>query len=237
MTYAKTMISEKRVLQWDNKRVVYTLEIKKVKNLTMRINDKGELIIVSNPYIPLEKIETFVKEKVEWILKKQEKQSLKYNRIYEDANVQNYFYLYDTRLNIVRIQSNQNKVRYDEKNLYIYYIKEDDIHKTIVKFIRKTCEEDFMVAVKHYYALMKDYGFAFPEVKYRDMKSRWGSCTPRKKQICLNTRMLHYPKAFMEYVVLHELAHFVEPNHSASFYNVIAYYMHDYKERMKLIGG
>lgn len=231
------MKSEKRVLIWDHKKVIYTLEIKKVKNLTMRISDKGELIIVSNPYIPMEKIETFVKEKVEWILKKQETQVSKYNRIYEDARLQETFYLYDACLQIVRIQSNQNKVRYDENNFYIYYIKEEDIHKNVIKFIRKTCEEDFMKAVKHYYELMKDYGFAFPEVKYRDMKSRWGSCIPRKNQICLNTRMIHYPKKFMEYVVLHELAHFVEPNHSSSFYNVIEYYMHDYKERKKLISG
>ena len=92
-----------------------------------------------------------------------------------------------------------------------------------------------MPVVMHYYDLMKEYGFAFPEVKYRSMKSRWGSCIPKKGQICLNTRMLHYPKEFMEYVVLHELAHFVEPNHSTSFYHVIAYYMSDYKERMKLV--
>lgn len=229
------MKSERKVIPYKGKRIIYTLEIKKVKNLTMRIGEKGELIIVSNPYIPIEKIEAFVIEKVEWILKKQEAQMQRYHRIYEDARLQDVFYLYDTCLKIVRIKSNQNNVRYDDENLYIYYIKEEDIHKNVIKFIQKKCEQDFSAVVKFYYDKMRDYGFAFPEIKFRSMKSRWGSCTPRKNQICLNVRMLHYPKAFMEYVVLHELAHFVEPNHSDSFYNVIFYYMHDYKERMNLI--
>ena len=62
------------------------------------------------------------------------------------------------------------------------------------------------------------------------MTSRWGSCSPKKNQICLNMRMLHYPKKFMEYVVVHELAHFVEPNHSASFYHVIEQVMPEYRK-------
>lgn len=229
------MKSERRILEWDNKRVVYIHEIKKVKNITMRISEEGKLIVSSNAYVPISKIENFVKEKVEWILKKQEAQKNRIERVYSDALTQDDFYLYDKKLHIVRLLSNQNGVRYDDENLYVYYIKEKDIHKNVVKFIYKQCEQDFTKVVHEYYNKMKSYGFDFPKIAFKTMKGKWGSCTPRKKTICLNTRMLHYPKAFMEYVVLHELVHFVEPNHSTSFYRVIEYYMHDYKERMKLI--
>lgn len=223
------------MVEWDGKRVIYTHEIKKVKNITMRISEDGKLIVSSNEFVPVAKIDDFVKDKVDWILKKQEVQKNKIERVYTDANLQDYFYLYDTRLRIVRLQSNQNGVRFDHENLYVYYIKEEDIHKNVVKFIYKQCEQDFVEVVHEYYEKMQSYGFAFPKITFKTMKGKWGSCTPRKKTICLNTRMLHYPKAFMEYVVLHELVHFVEPNHSTSFYRVIEYYMHDYKERMKLM--
>lgn len=225
---------ERKGIEINGIQISYIKHIKKVKNVTLRISEEGEIIVVCNPFIPQEKIDSFVKEKIAWILERQRKVLQKQNRIYEDVNTQDYFYFYDQKLNILCMQSHQNGVRYDDENLYVYYKKKEDCHKNIVKFIRKKCEQDFMEVVHFYYTKMKAYGFAFPEVKYRNMKSRWGSCIPKKGQICLNTRLLHYPKAFMEYVVLHELVHFVEPNHSSSFYRVVAYYMPDYKDRIKL---
>ncbi len=68
------------------------------------------------------------------------------------------------------------------------------------------------------------------------MKSRWGSCIPAKQQITLNQNLIHYPIEFAEYVILHELVHFIQPNHSKAFYQIIEYYMPDYKERIKLAG-
>lgn len=235
LRYAITMKNEKKVLEVDGMQISYLLNIKKVKNLNLRISSQGELIITCNEYIPIAKVEAFAKEKVRWILKHQQKQMQKSERRFVDIQTQSVFYLYNQRLNIVRIQSNQNSVRYDDENFYVYYIKEEDMNKSVAKFIKKICEQDFYDCVTYYYEKMKDYRFTFPVVKYRVMKSRWGSCIPKKNQITLNTYLLHYPKEFMEYVVLHELAHFVEPNHSKSFYHVIENHMPDYKKRQKLV--
>ena len=65
------------------------------------------------------------------------------------------------------------------------------------------------------------------------MKSRWGVCFPNKHSITLSTRLIHYPVECFEYVLLHEYAHFLVPNHSKEFYEVIEKYMPDYKERIK----
>ena len=81
-----------------------------------------------------------------------------------------------------------------------------------------------------------NYHIEFPQIKIRDMKSRWGSCTPAKNSITLNKKLIHYPFEFIEYVVLHEFVHFIQPNHSQAFYHIIENYMPDYKERMKLVG-
>ena len=61
--------------------------------------------------------------------------------------------------------------------------------------------------------------FPFPEIRFKKMTSRWGSCTPGKNLITLNTALGHVPPECAEYVVVHELCHFLHPNHSKSFYS------------------
>jgi len=50
------------------------------------------------------------------------------------------------------------------------------------------------------------------------MKSRWGSCSPRKRSIRLNSDLARKPPACLEYVVVHEMVHLLEPSHNARFY-------------------
>lgn len=74
-----------------------------------------------------------------------------------------------------------------------------------------------------------------PQIRVRLMKSRWGSCHHKKGIITLNTMLAQVPLACLEYVVVHELAHFVVPNHSQSFHEVMAKVMPDYGLRRKLL--
>ncbi len=74
-----------------------------------------------------------------------------------------------------------------------------------------------------------------PVLKVRQMKTRWGVCAPARRQITLNLRLAEKPRAAAEYVVLHEYAHFVHPNHSPAFWAVVARYMPDYKARRTLL--
>ena len=63
------------------------------------------------------------------------------------------------------------------------------------------------------------------------MTSCWGVCHPKKGSITLNRRLLEMPAGCIEYVVLHELAHFVHPNHSRAFYSLLTEWMPDWRER------
>ena len=74
-----------------------------------------------------------------------------------------------------------------------------------------------------------------PVLKVRQMKTRWGVCAPAKRQITLNLRLAEKPRAAVEYVVLHEYAHFVHPNHSPAFWAVVARVLPDYKARRALL--
>lgn len=74
-----------------------------------------------------------------------------------------------------------------------------------------------------------------PELKVRDMTTRWGVCAPGKRRITLNLRLAARPQEQVEYVVLHEYCHFVHPNHQAEFWALMTRLMPDWKQRRKAL--
>ena len=63
----------------------------------------------------------------------------------------------------------------------------------------------------------------------RRTKTRWGSCNPKARTIRLNTELARKPPELLEYLVVHELVHLLEPTHNARFYALMDRYMSDWK--------
>lgn len=67
------------------------------------------------------------------------------------------------------------------------------------------------------------------------MKTQWGSCNPNAGHIRLNTELVKKPKDLLEYVVVHEMAHLIEPNHGDRFVAILdTHYPHWREARMEL---
>ena len=77
-------------------------------------------------------------------------------------------------------------------------------------------------------------GLKFSRITITGAKTRFGSCSS-KGNISYSYRLLLYPDAAIDYVVVHELAHLVKMNHSAQFYKIIESVLPDYKERIRLL--
>lgn len=85
-----------------------------------------------------------------------------------------------------------------------------------------------------YIPMLLDYGYhQTPILKIKKMTSKWGVCYTTKNTICLSTYLVHYKKEYIECIVLHELCHFIVPNHSKRFYSLIENRIPDYKEKIK----
>lgn len=65
-------------------------------------------------------------------------------------------------------------------------------------------------------------------------RTRFGSCSP-KNRLCFSWRLMDYPEAAIDYVVVHELAHIVHKNHGPQFWALVERYMPDYRARRALL--
>lgn len=72
-----------------------------------------------------------------------------------------------------------------------------------------------------------------PKLRLRKMKTRWGVCNRKDIKITLNTELLKYGIAEIDYVIIHELAHLVVFNHSQDFWKVVSKYCPNYKKIKK----
>ena len=71
-------------------------------------------------------------------------------------------------------------------------------------------------------------GVQVQRVFVQRMRARWGSCTYQRGYIRLNSELAKYPPTCLEYVVVHELVHLLEPSHNARFYALQSQYLPDF---------
>lgn len=103
------------------------------------------------------------------------------------------------------------------------------------QYSKEECMAVFSPLLAQLYPRIKPYGAALPRLRVRKMVSRWGSCQTVRGIITLNTLLLAAPQACIEYVIMHELCHLLQPNHSQKFYALLSRLMPDWQERKKLL--
>ena len=96
---------------------------------------------------------------------------------------------------------------------------------------RRRAKEYIPGRVAHYAALM---GVTPTGVKITSARTRFGSCSG-KNSLCFSWRLMQYPAAAVDYVVVHELAHIRHHNHSRDFWAFVEQSMPDYRDRQQLL--
>ena len=109
--------------------------------------------------------------------------------------------------------------------------KINDISTEEEKELRKLAKKILPAKTAYFANIM---GLKYGRITITSAKTRFGSCSS-KGNISYSFRLMKYPEAAIDYVVVHELAHILELNHSEKFWNIVASVFPDYKERRKLL--
>lgn len=229
-----------RTIIYNDKQIKYTLEIKKVKNVNLRIKDDGKIFVSANENVPFTFIDDFILKQGKFILNTLNK----FNQlnIYKNNDKQyisgETFYILGKNIRLKVIESNEEKIFNDTIFLYIYTKNALDFNKKkkiVDNYIKNIAYNTFLDITKQLYLKFRKYNINMPTIEVRSMKKRWGSCIPSKNKINLNTLLIQAPKNCIEYVILHEFCHFIHPNHSKNFYNFLTIMMPDWKERKAIL--
>ncbi len=128
-----------------------------------------------------------------------------------------------------------HKAKIVDDTIYITVSTRDSGHhlqKSLRQMISRCVGQDHLPHIISRVQYWNDNHFNKPinAVRFKLNQSNWGSCST-KGNINLSTRLLFAPDDVIDYVIVHELAHLVEQNHSAAFWKVVHDVMPDYKEK------
>lgn len=220
-------------IQYEGIEIEYELTRKNVKYINLRVNKYGKVVVSAGEQVPFAVIEEFVQSKALWIITHlAEIEKLRSERadvsLYDGKTV---YYLgkpYELKLERgeKRIAMEGERILLSAPKLYSEPLKEE-----YLAWLKGQAEKKFEEIMDKIYPLVKEYHIARPEIKIRNMKSIWGSCTTTGSTIRLNLQLMKADEACIAQVVLHELLHFRYPNHGKSFYDLLGKLMPDWRER------
>lgn len=225
---------EVRTIFYDDKNWDYIVEYKQQKNLYLKL--KGNKIIVSAPFfVKSDLIENFVRENLAKLVIK-----IQNHELYADLKIDRiaffpepFIYFLDQKLTMMIKYQKQTKFFISDDTFFIYTpllisnkSEQDLLLKKINSFLKKTAQPIFWERINFWQSVMN---VKVANLEVRLMKNKWGVCFHNLQKVTLNTKLIHFSYQVIDYVVIHELAHLVYPNHSKDFWNLVAQYCPEYK--------
>ncbi len=225
-----------RTVNLGERRLCYELTRKSVKNINLRVKKDGSVAVSASPRVPISVIEDFIRAKQIFILRAidtmlaRSAAETSANR-YETGELLSFWG--GARCLYVE-KGTRNEVRYDERSVVLTVKDPENVKQkemTIRTWQAELCRLVMTDLCQKLYPYYKARGVPFPTLRFRFMKSRWGSCNPQKHIVTFNCLLAEKPLACAEYIVAHELTHFLHPDHSKRFYAQLEEVIPDWKAR------
>lgn len=203
---------------YNDKNYPVIINYKNNKNLYIKVDDDFN-IRINSPYLyPKLLIKKIVKENYKSITKMIDEKERK-KSVNNNTNK-----LFGKKINVT--YSNVKRPIY---NCYDLIVKDDVMlnnwYKTMA--LKSFKEELYSIYEKF------DEKIPYPKLKIRKMKTRWGVCNKKDNSITLNLDLVKEDKIYLDYVIVHELSHFIHFDHSKSFWLLVGKYTPNYKEIRK----
>ena len=202
----------------DNKE--YDVEIIKKRNKKTYVRDKEDLTIhiTTNFFATKKEIKNLLDNNHDFLRGAIEK------RI-KEREKENGFYIFGEKYDVIVMPQFKN-IKMVDKVIYT-----PDATK-LDAWLKKETRRIFEDRVRYNYQKFEE-SIPFPTVKIRKMKTRWGVCNKKREYITLNSNLIKETIDKLDYVIIHELSHFVHFNHSKEFWALVGKYCPKHKEIRK----
>ena len=189
------------------------------RKLTITVERDHSVIVKAPEGISDEKIQQVVESKRQWIYEKighpQKYQDLPHGPGKELVNGESALYL-GRQYRIEIVKTGLTEVQFAQRFLIPATHVEKRVEALREWYLGKAKERIVPRAMRH----ARDLGVNVANVKIVDNRYRWGSCTPNDN-VNFNWRLIKAPMFVIDYVIVHELAHLIEANHTPRFWNIV----------------
>lgn len=215
----------------DYRNIPYTLKKsrKRRKTISLQIGDKSELVIAAPYFTPISEINLFVQEKQNWIKKAIQKhqESVIKNKEKEYVDGERFYYLGEPYPLEVYFEPLENAgVVFWDNRFYLNAQENKDLRKHyFVSWYKKKAQKYLNERVDFYCKMLK---IRAGNIRITSADKRWGSCS-EENNLAFSFKLMMARPEVVDYVVVHELMHIIEKNHSAKFWELVESTMPQYK--------
>lgn len=199
------------------------------RTLCISINKIGEIVVRAPKNLSMEQINKFLTDKESWIKLKKEQIQLKNN---QNKSINNYEKILKLGKEYIREDmSGIRKIEWDSEKKRVYVpslLSQAEFEKKMSKEFIKLSKEILLDRV-YYFANLMSLNFA--SISIMNNRTRWGTCS-KKGDLKFNWRLAMLKPETIDYLIIHELAHLIEFNHSKKFYKVVECVMPKYKTQI-----
>ncbi|HNY49717.1 MAG TPA: SprT family zinc-dependent metalloprotease [Smithella sp.] len=206
---------------------------KRKKTISLQVRGESEIIVSAPCFTSAAEISRFVEEKQQWInkiIRKQKDDALK-NKVREYQTGEHFLYLGQSYPLDVFFEPFENAgVVFWNNRFYLNAPNNKELKKYyFVSWYKKKAAEYINQRIIFYSRILKLH----PEkIRITSAESRWGSCS-EDDHLAFSFRLIMAPPAIIDYVIVHELAHIKEKNHSSNFWQVVASVIAEYKQHRR----
>lgn len=190
------------------------------KTISLIINSNGELIVRAPINCPYSKINNFIKEKSNWILKKKEYYSEHNIYLPLEFKDQEHIFLLGEKYTICL--SDTKKIKIIDKSIII---PKDDSKTKLIRYMSRIAKKYITKRADYIANIFK---FQFLSISITSAHTRWGSCNYKNK-LNFTYKLIMCPKEIIDYIIIHELCHTIEKNHSQRFWSKVRSILPNYK--------
>ena len=204
----------------DNVKIIRST--KRLRTISLQIKD-GIPIIYCPTYIKDSYLRLIIKKKQLWIEKK-----INAEKEREKIQVKNksFFPFLGRNLTLLTMASKENKVLLKNNSILIHCTEFKRAKKNLVEWLKLEAKKYLVARAQFISSKIK---ISFKSLNLKSYRAMWGSCNSRS-EIYLNWKLVMLPKKVIDYVIVHELCHIIEPNHSKSFWLLVKKHDNEYVE-------